>query len=269
MVQKTYNYLADYVDRLQSMGRYTFAWSELVESLYYSDLAIEKSLNRLVHKGRLAVVQRGFYIIVPPEYSTQGIMPPLLFIDDLLSFLQKPYYVGLMSAAAMHGAAHQQPQEFFVIIQKPQKRPIKKRNVRINFLVKNELPTRGVEDRKTDTGKVRVSGPELTAYDLFYYLERLGGLVRCIAVLEELAENLDPQIFTSLVQENPVLAPWQRLGYTLEHLLAKTEAADAIFRQIQKQRIYRILLNPAGAKSGFSAHNRWNIIENHSMEGES
>jgi len=151
VVQKTYNYLADYVDRLQSMGRYTFAWSELVESLYYSDLAIEKSLNRLVHKGRLAVVQRGFYIIVPPEYSTQGIMPPLLFIDDLLSFLQKPYYVGLMSAAAIHGAAHQQPQEFFVIIPKPPKRPINKRNMCINFLVKNELPTRGVEDRKTDT----------------------------------------------------------------------------------------------------------------------
>ncbi|MBN1541543.1 type IV toxin-antitoxin system AbiEi family antitoxin [candidate division KSB1 bacterium] len=268
MVQKNYNYLADYVDRLQSMGRYTFAWSELAESLPYSDLAIEKSLNRLVRKGRLVVVQRGFYIIVPPEYSAQGIMPPLLFIDDLMSFLQKPYYVGLMSAAAIHGAAHQQPQEFFVIIPKPSKRPINKRNVRINFLVKNELPTRGIQDRKTDTGKVRVSGPELTAYDLYYYMERLGGLVRCIAVLEELSESFDPQIFVSLVRENPVLAPWQRLGYTLEHLLDKREAADVIFRQIQMQRIYRIPLNPARAKSGYSAQNRWNIIENFSLEDE-
>jgi len=269
MPQKIYNYLAEHLDRLQSMGRYSFTWSELITSLDYSDLALKKSLHRLVRKGRLIVVQRGFYIIVPPEYSAHGIMPPLLFIDDYMSFLQKQYYVGLLSAAAMHGAAHQQPQEYFVVIPKPPRRPISKKDVRINFLVKNEIPECGVEERKTDTGKVHVSGPELTAYDLFYYLERVGGLARSITILEELSEKLNLQMLADLVQETTVLAPWQRLGFVLEYLLEKEEAAEVIFKQIRKQKIYRIPLNAAKNKSGFPSQNRWKIIENHGMENES
>lgn len=268
MPQKSYNYLAEHVDRLQSMGRYSFSWSDLAESLDYSDLAITKSLQRLVRKGRLIAIQRGFYVIVPPEYSSQGIMPPLLFIDDYMSFLHKPYYVGLMSAAAMHGAAHQQPQEFYVVIPKTPKRSINKQNIRINFLVKNEIPSHGTQERKTDTGMVKISGPELTAYDLFYYLDRVGGLVRAITVLQELAENIDLNILASLAGKNAVLAPWQRLGYVLEFILDRHKEADAIFRQIKKQRLYRIPLNPAREKADFPAQNRWKIIENQPIEDE-
>jgi len=268
MPQKSYNYLAEYVDRLQSMGRYSFSWSELTESLDYSDLAITKSLHRLVSKGRLVAIQRGFYVIVPPEYSSHGIMPPLLFIDDYMSFLRKPYYVGLMSAAAMHGAGHQQPHEFYVVIPKTPKRPINKQNIRINFLVKNEILTHGIQERKTDTGMVNISGPELTAYDLFYYLERVGGLVRAITVLQELAESMDLNILSSLAGKNTILAPWQRLGYVLEFILDKQEKAEAIFSHIQKQRLYRIPLNPAREKANFPAQNRWKIIENQPIEDE-
>ena len=39
----------------------------------------------------------------------------MLWIDDLMRFHHVPYYVGLLSAAALHGAAHQQPQEFQVV----------------------------------------------------------------------------------------------------------------------------------------------------------
>lgn len=35
-----------------------------------------------------------------------------------MKFLGQPYYVGLLSAAALHGAAHHQPQEFQVVTNK-------------------------------------------------------------------------------------------------------------------------------------------------------
>jgi predicted transcriptional regulator of viral defense system len=62
------------------------------------------------------LIREGFYVIVPLEYASSGILPPEWFIDELMKFLRQPYYVGLLSAAAIHGAAHQQPQEFHVVI---------------------------------------------------------------------------------------------------------------------------------------------------------
>jgi hypothetical protein len=38
-------------------------------------------------------------------------LPVYLFADDLMKSLKKNYYLGLYSAAAIHGAGHQQPME--------------------------------------------------------------------------------------------------------------------------------------------------------------
>ena len=58
-------------------------------------------------------------MIVPLEYLHAGGPPPSLFIDDLMKAMERPYYVGLLSAAALHGASHQQPQEFQVFSDRP------------------------------------------------------------------------------------------------------------------------------------------------------
>jgi len=77
-------------------------------------------------KDEIAQIRQGFYVIIPPEYSKQGIIPPYLYIDDLMKSLDKPYYVGLLSAAALYGAAHQQPTGYTVITQSPAPRSIDK-----------------------------------------------------------------------------------------------------------------------------------------------
>jgi len=268
MSPKTYNYLAEYMSRLQSSGKYSFSWSELARAFDCTDLAVKKSLHRQIRKGRLIALQREFYLVVPPEYSAKGILPPLLFIDDYMSFLQRPYYVGVLSAAAMHGAAHQQPQEFYIVIQKPPKRRLSKKGVHLNFLVKNKLPVNGIVQKKTDTGSIKVSGPELTAYDLVYYLERTGGIVRCLSVLQELADTLDKYNLVSLASEKSAMAPWQRLGYILEFVFNKTEAADALFDQLSARIHYRFPLDPGKEKLGFASANRWKIIQNRIIEAE-
>lgn len=54
-----------------------------------------------------------------------------------MNSLNKKYYVGMLSAAALYGAAHQQPMEFFVITKKPALRNIKNKKLKINFYVKS------------------------------------------------------------------------------------------------------------------------------------
>ena len=56
--------------------------------------------------------RRGFYLIVDPGHRELGALPATAWIDDLMRFHGVPYYVGLLTAAALHGAAHQQPMAF-------------------------------------------------------------------------------------------------------------------------------------------------------------
>ena len=113
-----YNYLDDFLTEVRSQGRFAFALDEVKLKFQLSDKALNQSLYRLKAKKSIAQIRKGFYAILSPEYSKQGMVPPLLFIDDLMKTLGKRYYVGLISAAALHGAAHQQPMEYFVITEK-------------------------------------------------------------------------------------------------------------------------------------------------------
>ncbi|NGM73129.1 hypothetical protein G5B32_07720 [Sphingobacterium sp. SGL-16] len=55
-----------------------------------------------------------------------------------MKFLERPYYAGLLNAASFHGAAHQQPQEFFVFTNFPTLRPTSKKGIKINYISKSK-----------------------------------------------------------------------------------------------------------------------------------
>jgi len=70
-------------------------------------------------------------VIIPPHYASRGVVPPHYYIDRLMAHQNKPYYISLLSAAALLGAAHQRPQKFFVTYNPPNEMSeISKRNVR-------------------------------------------------------------------------------------------------------------------------------------------
>jgi predicted transcriptional regulator of viral defense system len=102
-------------------------------------VALKLAARRLVAKKRLAVPRRGFFVIVPLEYSVAGAPPPSWFVDDLMNFEKARYYVGLLSAAALYGAAHQQPQEFHIVTDK-QLRPTTAGRSRLRFFAERLDP---------------------------------------------------------------------------------------------------------------------------------
>ena len=266
-MDKDYNYLQKFINDRQSRGRYTFSLNELRTKFDVSPVALEHTIGRYIKKGQIVSIHRGFYLIVPMEYRSMGILPPEQFIDDLMVYLQKPYYVGLLTAAALHGAAHHRPQESYVVTI-GNMRPLFKKGVKVNFFYKSSIPKTALVDKKTLTGYLKVSNPVLTAYDLLFYLYKVGGLSRTAEVLSELIETIKPDDWKILSEFDVKIAPLQRLGYILEKVLEATILADSLYQVIQNQIRFRVPLNPRKAKIGFPVNNRWKVIENYQIEAE-
>ncbi len=107
-----------------------------------------------------------------------------------MAYLGPPYYVGLLTAAALHGAAHQAPQEFQVVTDHPLPM-IEIGRVRIRFVKKAHLRASPTLRVNTQTGQMRVSTPAATAFDLVRYPEHGSFLSNVVTVLHDLVERLD------------------------------------------------------------------------------
>ncbi|MHB0979127.1 MAG: type IV toxin-antitoxin system AbiEi family antitoxin domain-containing protein [Thermoleophilia bacterium] len=253
---------AAYVEELQAGGRYTFTGSEIAALVSGSDAAIAAALRRLKKKGRIASPRRGFYVIVPLEYRQAGCPPASWFIDDLMGFLGRPYYVGLLSAAAIHGAAHQQPMVFQVMTDAATRGATAGR-VRVEFRMKSALESTPVGRIQTETGFMQVSTPEATAFDLVRFTLTAGGLNNVATVLGELADSLDSDQLGALSVGHR--APEvQRLGYLLDRLGVRG-AADSLAAALSARRYRPVLLAPGGAAGG-SVDGRWRVVLNESVE---
>jgi predicted transcriptional regulator of viral defense system len=270
--EKEYNYLEQYVLKLQSDGRLSFSLDEIRNQFSSSsEIALKFALNRLSKKNKIVSVYKGFYVIIPPEYSNRKILPPELFIDSLFKFLERPYYLGLLSAAALHGAAHQQPQESYVFINKPPLRSTKVEGIKINYVVKSLLPKVGIEKRKTETGYINISSAELTAIDLVEYQHRVGGLSRVATILHELTEAMSPEKLNDVLQNKFSLSSLQRLGYLLDCVLNKNEFALVIQNHLADKKIFRVPLSSTYKKIGLPVPKGktnliWKVIENIKIE---
>ncbi len=266
---QTHQNLEEWTETLLARGRYGFALNELREEFGgQTDVAIKSALKRLVDKGKIVSLHKGYYLILPPQYMIRGILPPTLFLDAFMSSLQRPYYVSLLNAAAYHGASHQQPQEFFVMTNFPVLRPTHKRGLKINYISIKDIPETLTEQRKTEAGYLAISGPALTATDLVQYENRIGGLNRAATVLSELAEELTPNSFSPLLLAHAHTTSLQRLGYILEYACLSLSLADALYKAMDEQNLnrLRIPLQPSKEVRGYSSQNRWNVIVNTEIE---
>jgi predicted transcriptional regulator of viral defense system len=131
-----------------------------------------------------------------------------------MKHLGQPYYVALLSAAELHGAAYQRPQRLQVMVPK-NRRPIECGEVRVQFVARHDLERTPVVEQNTPRGRLRMSSREATALEIVGYADRCGGLDNVASVLSELAESLDSGKLLEAAQLCPIV--WsQRLGYLLE-----------------------------------------------------
>ena len=82
-------------------GYPTFSIEDVRESgMYSSEQIMKNELNRLCSNKTIVNVYRGFYVIIPVHYVLRGSVPATYYIDQLMTYLSKPYIVCMLSAAA-------------------------------------------------------------------------------------------------------------------------------------------------------------------------
>ena len=210
--------LSSFVSGLLSAGQVVFTAEEAEHALGIGHGAFLDAAERLQRREALLNPRQGFYVVVPPQYASWGAPPPAWYIDSFMRREGQAYYVGLLKAAELHGAAHQAVMEFQVVTAKRLPRIRAGRSMIVFYFRKDmEAVTAGLDDRKTDTGTMKISSAALTALDLLRYPQASGGIDNVTTVLSDLGQKIDPGHLAVLsgAVERPVV---QRLGYLLEHL---------------------------------------------------
>ncbi len=70
--------------------------------IYSRQNNLSERLMELEQEGALISPCQFFYVAVAPEYRERGNVPPLLYVDRMMQFSGREYYVALMSAADIY-----------------------------------------------------------------------------------------------------------------------------------------------------------------------
>lgn len=247
----------------------TFSIEDVRETgMYSSEQILQNELYRLCSNKTIASVYRGFYVIIPVQYVLRGSVPATYYIDQLMAYLSKPYYVCMLSAAELLGAAHQRPQQFSVMTTFPKRRVVSTRNVIIDWFYREELPEDALITKNTETGTIRISNSLLTAADLVQYQQRIGGLSRVATILEELSEQINMKSQFASLASFVKKVTWQRLGYILEHVVEENELADELYEQIRNLpgSLMYMPLSTSAEDNTSERNSRWKININVQIE---
>lgn len=200
-------------ERLLSEGRFWLTTAEAVDLLGRDRKTLYPRLAELERAGKLFSPAQGFYVVVPPEYREWGVVPADWLIDPLMHHLGRDYYVSFLSAAARHGAAHQAPQSFQVVVD----RSLRDRNIgrlRLRFVASRNLGEMARERMASHTSTFVIATRETTAVDLAWRPSAGGGIDNVATVLRELG-NLDTEQIARLTAVRG-RATARRLGWLVQ-----------------------------------------------------
>jgi predicted transcriptional regulator of viral defense system len=265
-MQKKHVSIRDLPDALLAEGVHSATTAEIQGWTGLSDHAVHEGMARLRAAGKAFSPTKGLYVLIPPQYRGWGAVPALDFVDPMMRILGRSYYVAMLSAAELHGAAHQRPQAFQVMVD----RAVSDRRfgrVRLEFFLNKQVASTPVVMRNSATGTVRVASPAATALDLAARPGDGGGLANVATVVSELADGvgLDPVhiVAAARTYRSAVL---RRLGWLLERVEAPVDLLPLEHQLLQEvSGRATALLDPHGPRVG-RTDRRWGIVENAEVE---
>ena len=246
------NDLNDLLDAAEKRGILNLRTTDISKALpEVSPEALRQALRRQQEKGRIVRASRGsgHWVVVPLQDASVGAPPLEAWLDAYLSkSLQIPYYVGLLSAAEIHGASPQAVMVTQVMVGKT-RRPVQIGRHQLVFQARAHPETMPTQWHETPHGRIRVSTPELTAVELVSRQQLNGGVSRAFEVLQGLVDSFTLEGLTmalDAVQEVPTA---QRLGA----LLAKANRpalASLVRTWLDKERVRVVALSPGDSADG-------------------
>ena len=211
--------LADWV---LAHGRGSLTTAQIAELLGVAEDQVRQRLHAPARRGEWVQPTRGLWVPVPPEYRTWGAPPGIEIVDMIMRHRGIGYYVGWLSAAAIHGAAHQAPQVFQVAVD----RQIRDRTVGRTRFVFAQREVAGIPTiaHPTRDGSAQVSTVAATMLDVADDMLRAAGIDNAATVIVELSEH---QSFdaTDLARLAPLFpaAAGRRVGWMLSQFTERDD----------------------------------------------
>ena len=195
-------------------GRGSLTVTEVADVLGVGEDQVRRRLHAPTQRSEWVQPTRGLWVPVPPEFRTWGAPPGIEIIDMMMRHRGIGYYVGWLSAAALHGAAHHAPQVFQVAVD----RQIRDRTVgRTRFrFAQRDVTAVPTITHPTRDGSARVSTVEATMLDVADDTIRAGGIHNAATVIVELAAREDFSVaeLARLAPSYPAAAG-RRVGWIL------------------------------------------------------
>ena len=258
----------EYIKYLLSIESYSFSVDEILKATDGTGNSLKFELQKKKKKGEVLNLRKGFYLIITPRYSSSKKIPIQLYCEKLFKYLNKNYYVGLFSAAKLHGASHQQVQRDYLITEQPKFNDISKKTINIQFFTTKNWPDKNIQLKKSDAGIYKVSSPALTIVDLIHYQTNLGGINRMLATIEELAEELTSADMKELLDWYPNKSTLQRFGFLLEELEINENFQELIYSNLKSSKFFPVLLSPKSKEKAGAVDNRWKVAVNVQLESD-
>ena len=261
--------LQDWVIARMIRGQYIFTKEDVQAiGLPISNEALVNSLVRMGKRGVIMSPWQNFYVTIPTEYKLKGVVPPSFYMDRLMKFLGRDYYVALLTAAAFDGAGHQRTMVFQTMVNGGCIRSGVKNGSRLEFTIRKNLPMQFVHQVKTQTGYMNVSDAELSALDIIAEEKKVGGLNRATEVLIELAEKMRLDDSKLSLLEYFTAAVIQRMGYLLDYI-EETNLAEALYGLFMKTgKTFRKvpLKQSMPVNKDMPVNAKWKVIENYKLD---
>jgi hypothetical protein len=224
--------------------------SELIDKTGLSHAAAKQQLLRLDHVRRIVRTQ-DFFVIVSPEEQLTGAPPAVEWLDDYFKWLERPYYLALLSAAAVYGSQPQAIQVVQVMTDAP-RRDVQVGRQRIRFYFK-------AQTRETPTQQ---STPEATVLDLIRYVARIGGFSRAEETIIPMLPLLRAPGLRKALEAEDEPALGQRLGYILESA-GKTSLASTVQLWLPSSPLWTALEPaPNVNRQDWPTIPKWRLIKN-------
>lgn len=248
--------LRAFIDSKRLRQQFTFSSGEASTAVHLSDSQLVVAAKQLVKDRILAAPAETFFVIVSEDYRSDGSPPATWYIDAWMKHEgQANYYVGLLTASAIHGAGHQQPQVFQVIVDRELPASIIGRS-RFEFVVGTNLERRAVREVPTNTGSMRISTPETTAFDLVEKADRCMGIDHVVEVFSELSEVIDPLELAGAAPNYP-LEVVQKVGSILESQIGLADLVSVLFESNAKKGFRPLSLRSDGPTKVGEDLDRW------------
>ncbi len=255
--------LLRFVDDTVARGEITFTTAQAEQVTDYDRRGLAAAIRRLTGKGRIVSAGRGFFVIVPPEYRSMGSPPVEWWLDDLMTHLGSPYYIGLKSAAEFHGYSHYAVMETQVVTEKPRRKLIVGRVV-IRFIQKVAIDRCQYEARQNSWGKVNTATPEMTILDLLHY--HAVGTEIITEVLSACIGLFRIRRLKAVLATTQNTSAIQRLGYLLD--IAGKDKPSKIVAQELKGRPFRAIPLEPGSHAATNQENPWKVSVSESDESQ-